>query len=180
MKLRHTFKSILLAVSVALASLVGTSAFAQQAQQPTQSFRFGVVVIDRIMKEAKPAKDAQARLESEFSKREKDLQAQGASLKTQSDQFERDAATMSDSQRAAKQRALADLDRDYQRNRREFQEDLARRRNEELQSVLDRANKVIKQVAETDKYDLILQEAVYVNPKLDITDKVIAALNASK
>ena len=37
---------------------------------------------------------------------------------------------------------------------------------------------MVKQVAEAEKYDLILQEAVYINPKHDITDKVIKALNA--
>jgi outer membrane protein len=66
-----------------------------------------------------------------------------------------------------------------QRKRREFQEDLTTQRNVALQEVLERANKVVKQVADAEKYDLILQEAVYVNPKHDITDKVIKALNAT-
>ena len=72
-----------------------------------------------------------------------------------------------------------DSDREFQRKRREYQEDLNARKNEELQQVLERANKVVKQLAETEKYDLILQEAVYVNPKHDITDKVLKVLNAS-
>ena len=86
---------------------------------------------------------------------------------------------MAESQRVARQRQLVDQDRDFQRKRREFQEDLSARKNEELAQVLERANKVVKQVAEAEKYDVILQEAVYVNPKHDITDKVIKALNAS-
>ena len=73
-----------------------------------------------------------------------------------------------------------DQDRDFQRKRREFQEDLNTRKNEELQQVIERANKVVKTLAETEKYDLILQESVYVNPKHDITDKVIKALNAAR
>jgi Skp family chaperone for outer membrane proteins len=60
---------------------------------------------------------------------------------------------------------LSDQDREFQRKRREFQEDLNARKNEELQQVLEKANKVVKQVAEAEKYDLILQEAVYINPK---------------
>ena len=75
---------------------------------------------------------------------------------------------------------MQEQDRDFQRKSREFQEDLNARRNEELQAVLDRANRVVKQVAEAEKYDVILQEAVYLNPQLDITDKVIKALNASR
>jgi outer membrane protein len=95
------------------------------------------------------------------------------------DKLEREAPTLSDSQRAARQKQVVEQDRDFQRKRREFQEDLNARRNEELQQVFERANKVVKQVADAEKYDLILQEAVYVNPKYDITDKVIKALNAA-
>jgi outer membrane protein len=86
---------------------------------------------------------------------------------------------MAESQRVSRQRQLVDQDRDFQRKRREFQEDLTARKNEELGQVLERANKVVKQVAESEKYDVILQEAVYINPKHDITDKVIKAMNAA-
>jgi outer membrane protein len=157
--------------------LLGLSLLAMPAL--AQEFRLGFVSLDRIIKEAVPAKNAQAKLEQEFSKREKDLQAQGTSLKSMADQLEREAPTLSESQRANRQKQLIELDRDFQRKRREFQEDLNTRRNEELQQVFERANRVVKQVADTEKYDLILQEAVYVNPKHDITDKVIRALNAS-
>lgn len=144
-----------------------------------QEFKLGFVSLDRIIKEAVPAKNAQAKLEQEFSKREKDLQAQGANLKGMADQLEREAPTLSESQRVARQKQLVEMDRDFQRRRREFQEDLNARRNEELQQVFERANRVVKQVADAEKYDLILQEAVYVNPRHDITDKVIKALNAT-
>jgi outer membrane protein len=144
-----------------------------------QDFRVGYVNTDRIFKEANAAKAAQAKLEQEFSKREKDLVDQGNALKAASDKLEREGPTLPDSQRIARQKQLMDQDRDFQRKRREFQEDLNARKNEELQQVLDRANKVVKQVAEAEKYDVILQEAVYINPKLDITDKVIKALNAT-
>jgi outer membrane protein len=86
---------------------------------------------------------------------------------------------MAESQRVTRQRQLVDQDRDFQRKRREFQEDLGARKNEELGQVLERANKVVKQLAEAEKYDVILQEAVYINPKHDITDKVIKAMNAA-
>lgn len=142
-----------------------------------QEFRIGFVNTDRIFKEAGTAKAAQSKLEQEFSKREKEIVELGATLKSMADKFEREAPTLPESQRANRQKQLVEQDREFQRKRREFQEDLNSRKNEELQQVLDRANKVVKQVAETEKYDLILQEAVYVNPKLDITDKVIKVLN---
>ncbi len=87
---------------------------------------------------------------------------------------------MSDSDRARRQRELSDMDRDFQRRQREFREDLNQRRNEELTAVLDKANRAIKTIAERDKFDLILQDAVYVSPKLDITDSVIKQLNAGR
>ena len=152
--------------------------FALGAQVQAQDFRVGFVNTDRIFREASSAKAAQSKLEQEFARREKELTELGNALKAASEKFEREAPTLSESQRGARQKALIDQDREFQRKRREFQEDLTARKNEELQQVLDRANRVVRQVAEQEKYDLILQEAVYINPKHDITDKVIRALNA--
>lgn len=160
-----------------LVVLLGSMAAAVPAQ--AQEFKAGFVNTDRVFREANSAKAAQTKLEQEFAKREKELVDQGNALKSATDKFEREAPTLSESQRASKQRALADQDRDFQRKRREFQEDLSSRKSEELATVLDRANKVVKQVAEAEKYDVILQEAVYINPKLDITDKVIKVMNAA-
>ncbi len=148
------------------------------AQVQAQEFRIGFVSTDRIFKEASTAKAAQSKLEQEFSKREKELVDLGTTLKTMADKFEREAPTLPEAQRVSRQKQLVEQDRDFQRKRREFQEDLNSRKNEELQQVLERANKVVKQVAESEKYDLVLQEAVYVNPKHDITDKVIKVLNS--
>ena len=156
--------------------LAGLMAFAAHADD----FRVGFVNTDRIFREANTAKSAQAKLEQEFSRREKELNDVGTNLKTLSDKFEREAPTLSEAQRTQRQKQLVDQDREFQRKRREFQEDLNARKNEELQQVLERANKVVKQVAEAEKYDVVLQEAVYINPKHDITDKVIKALNAAK
>ena len=153
-------------------ALVGICAGAQE-------FKVGIVNLDRIFREANSAKAAQTKLEQEFSKREKDLNDIAAQLKTASDKFEREAPTLAESQRNTRQKQLVDQDRDFQRKRREFQEDLNARKNEELQQVIERANKVVKTIAEAEKYDLIVQEAVYVNPKHDITDKVLKSLNAS-
>ena len=159
--------------------MVGMLLCAAPALAQDAAARIGFVNTDRILREAVPAKAAQTKLEQEFSRRDKDLDDAGAALKTESDQFEREGPTMSESQRQLRQRQLMDQDREFQRKRREFQEDLNARKQEELQHIIDRANKVVKQVAESEKYDVILQEAVYVNPRLDITDKVIKVLNAA-
>ena len=114
----------------------------------------------------------------EFSKRQKELGDQQQSLKTMSERFERDAPTLTETQRVTRQKEFAEQNRDFQRKQREFQEDLNGRRNEELQQVLDKANKAVKQVAETEKYDLVIQEVVYSNARHDITDKVLKILNS--
>ena len=144
-----------------------------------QEFKVGIVYLDRIFREANSAKAAQTKLEQEFGKREKELNDIATQIKTSSDKFEREAPTLSETQRNTRQKQLLDQDRDLQRKRREFQEDLNARKNEELQQLIERANKVVKTLAETEKYDLIVQEAVYVNPKHDITDKVLRLLNAA-
>jgi outer membrane protein len=162
---RHIF----LTAAIALA---GFSASAQE-------LKIGIVNLDRIFREANSAKTAQTKLEQEFGKREKDLNDVATQLKTLSDKYEREAPTLSETQRATRQKQLVDQDRDFQRKRREFQEDLNARKNEELQQVIERANRVVKTLAEAEKYDLIVQEAVYVNPKHDITDKVLKSLNAT-
>jgi outer membrane protein len=163
-----------------LAVLLGALSVAAPLAAHAEGFKAGFVNTDRLFREANAAKSAQAKLEQEFSKREKELVDMGNSLKAASEKFERDAPTMAESQRQTRQRQLVDQDRDFQRKRREFQEDLTTRKNEELAQVLERANKVVKQVAEQESYDVILQEAVYINPKHDITDKVLKALNAAK
>lgn len=145
-----------------------------------QDFRVGFVNTERILRESAMAKASQSKLEQEFSRREKDLQSQAAQLKAASEKLERDAPTLPEAQRVSRQRQLVDQDRDFQRKQREFQEDVTMRKNEEVQQLLEKANRVIKQVAESEKYDLILQEAVYINPKHDITDKVLSGLNSSK
>lgn len=145
-----------------------------------QSLRIGYVNLERILRDSTSAKAAQTKLEKEFASREKEIQNLAAQLKSASEKFEREAPTLAEGQRTTRQRQLIDQDREFQRKQREFQEDLNLRKNEELQGVLERANRVIRQIAEADKYDLIVQEAVYINPKHDITDKVITGLNNAK
>ena len=157
-----------------LGVVLALSAVAVSAQES----KVGYVNTQRITAESAPAKAAQTKLEQEFSKRQKELADTQSSLKTFSEKFERDAPTLTETQRVARQKEFAEMNRDMQRKQREFQEDLNGRRNEELQQVLDKATKAVKQVAEAEKYDVVLQEAAYFNPKNDITDKVLKILNA--
>ncbi|MEO8837767.1 MAG: OmpH family outer membrane protein [Herbaspirillum sp.] len=142
-----------------------------------QDTKIGFVSTERIFREANPSKAANAKIDQEFSKRDKELRDAAAHLKALSDKLDKDAPVLSDSDRAKRQREVADMDKEVQRKQREFREDLNQRKNEELAIVLDRTNKAIKQIAEAEKFDLVLQEAVYISPRIDITDKVLKVLN---
>lgn len=159
-------------VAAAMLGVFSQSAFAQS--------RIGFVNSDRLMREAAPAMRAQQRLEKEFEKRDQELQRVAADLKSMQDDLERNSLTMSEADRRNKERAFNDLTRDFQRKQREFREDLNQRRNEELATVLERANVAIKKIAESEKYDIVLQEAVFASPGIDITEKVIKALADAK
>ncbi|QID18024.1 OmpH family outer membrane protein [Nitrogeniibacter mangrovi] len=142
--------------------------------------RIGFVNSDRVMRESTPAVQAQQRLEKEFSKRDGELQNMAKELQGMKADLEKNGLTLSASDRSKKEREFSDLNRDFQRRQREFREDLNQRRNEELATVLDRANKAVKAIAEREKYDIIFQEAVYASPAIDITDKVIKELDGAK
>jgi outer membrane protein len=144
-----------------------------------QELKLGYVNSERVLRDSAPAKAAQAKLETEFGRRERELNDVRNRLKAAADKFEKDAPTLPESEKTRRQRELVDQERDLQRKQREFQEDLNQRKNEELAAVVERANRVIRQIFETEKYDAILQEVVFAGPRVDITDKVIRALNAA-
>lgn len=159
-------------VGVLAAVLVTTLAFAQSAD-----FRIGFVNTERLFREAAPAKRAQQKLEKEFAGRDADIQKLSKDVRDLQAQLEKDGVTMAETERRNKERDIANMTRDLQRLQREFREDLNLRRNEELAAVQERANKVIQQIAEAEKFDLILQDpVVFASPRIDITDKVIKAL----
>ncbi len=162
--------------TLAAAAMLVAAITAAQAQE----LKIGYVNSERVLKEANPAKAAQAKLETEFGKREKELTDVANRLKAAADKLEKDRPALAEAERNRRERDLVEQDRDFQRKRREFQEDLNQRKNEELSSVVERANKVIKQIFDSEKYDLILQDAVHWSARVDITKKVIDALNAGK
>ncbi|KXW56312.1 OmpH family outer membrane protein [Ferrovum sp. PN-J185] len=138
--------------------------------------KIGWINIERIFREAAPAQKATKKLEKEFAARDADLQRLGKQARDLQTSLDRDGMTMSESDRNAKQRELADLNREFQRKQREFREDLNTRRNEELAGIQERANQVIRQIAVSEKYDLIISDVIYASPTIDITDKVLKSL----
>ena len=138
--------------------------------------KIGFVNGQKIINDSPQAAKAKKKIEKEFEKRDQELQRLPKQLQALQESLEKNALTMSETERRNKQREFNDKNIEFQRKQREFREDLNLRQNEEMAAIYERVNKAIKQVAETEKYDLILQEAVYINPKFDITDKVMKAL----
>jgi outer membrane protein len=163
-------RTLLLAAALAIAALPAWA----------QSGKLGFVNTERILRDAAPAQRAQKKIEAEFQKRDQELARIADQLKRMQEDMEKNSVTMSDAQRRAKERDFGDLNRDFQRKQREFREDLNQRRNEELAQVVEQANRVIRQIAEQEKFDIIFQDAVFASPRIDITDKVIKALESNK
>jgi outer membrane protein len=143
-------------------------------------FKIGVVDTERILRESDPALAAEKKIEKEFSSRDEEIKKLAQKAKDAQDFLDKEGMTLTDADRRNKERELDSMNTDLQRLQREFREDLNLRKNEELATVLDLANKAIQEIAESEKYDLILQEAVYRNPKIDITDKVLKHLSNTK
>jgi len=166
----NSFKRLL-----GVAALVATPLFAQ-----AQELKIGYVNSERVLRESTAARAASTKIETEFGKREKDLNDLANRVKAASDKFEKDAPTLSEAERNRRQRELGEQDRDLQRKRREFQEDLNQRRNEEIASIQARTGRVIRQIMDSEKFDLILIDVGFAGPRVDITKKVMDTLNNTK
>jgi outer membrane protein len=138
--------------------------------------KIGFVNSQRILNDAPQAARAKKKIEKDFEKRDQELQRIAKQLQGLQESMDKNSVTMAESERRTKEREFGELTRDFQRKQREFREDLSQRQNEEMAAIFERVNKIIKQIAEAEKYDIIFQEAVYANPRIDITDKVIKAL----
>jgi outer membrane protein len=160
----------------ALAAVMCTSALAVQAQD----VKIGYVNSERVMRESNLAKAAQLKLETEFGKRERELKEQEGKLRASAEKLDKDRPLLAEAELNRRTRDLVEQERDLQRKKREWQEDLTQRKNEELGALVERANRVIKQIFDAEKYDLIVQDAIHASNRIDITKKVIDALNAQK
>jgi outer membrane protein len=164
--LKHTLPRIAVA-------LIGVAAMGAAA---AADMKIGFVDVERISRESAPAERASKQLEKEFAPRQQELQRREAHIKELKGQLDREAMTMAETDRRAREQEMARATVEYQRMQREFREDLTIRRNQEIQGLMERANRVIRKIAEAGKFDLIIQDAVYRDPRIDITDQVLKAL----
>ena len=150
-----------------------------QAASAQENIKIGVVNLDRIARESNAAKAGNAKIEAEFSKRSKDLQDSAARFKAAADKFDKEAPVLSETDRQRRQRELIDMEKDLRRRQGEANEDYNQRRKEENDAITDKANKALRQLADAEKYDLVLTDAVIVSPRIDITDKLLKLMNAA-
>ncbi|MDQ1812298.1 OmpH family outer membrane protein [Massilia sp. CCM 9210] len=147
------------------------------AQAQNAPSRIGFVFTERLMTESKLAKAADAKIEAEFSKRQKAIQDTVARLKSMEAKFETDAPNLAELERTRRARELLDLEKDVQRTQREFREDLIQRKSEERGNIAQKAGKLIELIAEQEKLDIVLQESAWTSPRIDITDKILKLLD---
>jgi len=166
-----------LAISSLMRLMIASGCMLVLLDASAQETKIGYVSTERILRESEPAKAAEARMETEFSQRRKDLQDFAAKIKGMAEKLDKDTPVLAESDRVKRQRELADLDQDFQRKQRAYREDVSQRMNEETAKLNERTTKIIKQIAESEKYDAILQDGVYFSPRIDITEKVMKALN---
>lgn len=139
--------------------------------------KIGYVNLQKVGNEATQAVRAMKKLRAEFEKREQEIQRLDASIKAMIEKLDKEGVTMAASERRTRERELADASRELQTKKRDFREDWSLRQNEELMLLNESVAKVIRKIAETDKYDLIVQDAVYASQAIDITARVIKAMN---
>lgn len=152
------------------------AALAALSVQANEAFKIGFVDLDRILRESGPAVKALKKLEKEFSGRDADIKKLAEQLRSKQQELDKGGLTMPEADRRSREREIVRIQQDLSRLQREMREDYNVRRNEELAGIQERVYNTIKQIASADKYDVILQDAVYYNPKLDVTDKVLKAL----
>lgn len=171
-------KTAFASLNLAMVLVLGVATAAQaQAPSPAYSARIGWVSTERLFTESKLAKNADARIEEEFSKRQKAMQDQIAQFKTLSEKFDSDNPKLNEAERTRRTRELVDMEKDLQRKQREFREDLAQRKNEERANISQKAYQLIQQIAREENLDVVLQDSVWFNPRIDITDKILKQLD---
>ena len=172
--MKTAFASLPLALVLALGAATAAQA---QAPSPVYTARIGWVSTERLFTESKLAQKADSRIEEEFSKRQKAMQEQIAQFKKLSEKFDADNPKLNEAERTRRTRELIDMEKDVQRKQREFREDLTQRKNEERANISQKAYQLIQQIAREENLDVVLQDSIWFNPRIDITDKILKQLD---
>ncbi len=143
----------------------------------TTSIKIGFVNTEKLFRDSQLAVNAQKKLEKEFYAREQNIQKLVKQARDLQSFLEKEGLTLSESERTKRQKDLANVSRDLQHDQRTFREDLNQRKNEEFAAVQERARKAITDIAEKEKFDVILENVVFASPRVDITDRVLKSLD---
>ena len=147
------------------------------ASAAAAELKVGYVQVDKILQEAPQTSESGKKLEREFSPRSQELDRMQKQIKEQEAALDKDALTMSETDRRNRERDVQNLKIEFQRKQRELREDINLRKNEELSTLQDRINKAVTSVAEAEGYDLVVYSGVaFASKKVDITDKVLKTL----
>jgi outer membrane protein len=163
-------------------SSIGLIAFALLGSVPAWAaeLKIGFVDFQKLATESPQAKALQDGLKAEFLPRQNDLQRQEQSLKSRQDKLQKDAATMTEDQRAHAQQELETAGRDWQRKANEFRDDVQARQNQEFSRLQKVLVEEVRAYAKAQNFDLIVSDAavVYGTSSLDVTPAILTSLQA--
>jgi len=138
--------------------------------------KVGYIDTERLFKDSPMAVKAQKKLEQEFAKRDQEIQRMTKQARDLQNLLEKEDLTLSESEKTRKTRDLANVTSELQRAQRELREDLNQRKQEEFSAIHTRARSLIIDIANKERFDLIIENAVYASPRIDLTDRVMRAL----
>ncbi len=141
-----------------------------------QTLKIGYVNAPKLIDKAPQKAAALKKLEAEFGPRDKELRAIRDDIKRMETTLGKNSLIMADSDRLQKENKIRAMQRKLRRMNQEFKDDFNLRKNEELAKLQKTITAAIVKISTEEKYDLVLQNVVYINPELDITQKVLDKL----
>jgi outer membrane protein len=166
----------MIARRVLVAGALATMLIASAPPAAAESYKIGVIHIERILRDSPPAKAALTRIEQEFKPRDTEIAVREQEVQAAAAEYQKDKAGMDAEARAARERDLEARTNVVTRQRQQFAEDVRARQFEELDKLKERLDQVLTRLAHDQGYDLILQSGLWVGKSADITDDVIKAL----
>ncbi len=168
------------ALFMALGVLILMSGFAY-AQGTT---KLGVIDLQRVIRDSKAGKAAKSAFESEFQRKKQIIESKQSQLESLRRDFIQNAPVMNDTTRKQKAEQIDKLDKDLNRTRQDFRDDLQRKDLELTQQILQDLESILQNIGQTDGYTMIVEVTeggvVYANTAIDVTPKVIQAYDAKK
>ena len=137
----------------------------------------GFVNISIVMQEAPQSISAVERLEKEFDKKDAELLELEDDIRKGEILLRRTSRSMDEEKRERLQSRIIKMKRELKEEREEFREGFNKRRTEEQSKIQKQILDIIKSIAKSKDYDIIVSEPVlYADDQVNLTDQVLDIL----